>query len=105
MSKDWYDSIGTSYENSSSREIPTRKHRERIHRESPQLDKKNLPFTFGKPSRSSTGIRDVYVLCSQGHPKAVTKTIVSYVCRDCQEYVKVTEENTFSNTDDPGQIE
>lgn len=101
--KDWYDSIGTTHENSPNREAPNKhlkgakKYREQIHRESKVLDQKNLPYSFGKPQKSSSGIRDIYATCSSGHIKPITKTIVSYVCRECQEYVKITSENSYSN--------
>lgn len=61
-----------------------KKHKERIHRESNTLDKKNLPFTFSKPTRPK---RQTLVRCLNcGNIVYVPVNTVGMVCGCCKKY-------------------
>ena len=71
--------------------IGTKKHNERIHKESKYTDEhKNLQFTFGKPPKAKG--RFVYIRCdSCGHITPATSITVGIVCRECKKFSSVTE--------------
>lgn len=65
-----------------------KKHNERIHKESKQFDKKDLPFTFRKPKKSlgsATYIECPY--CSKG--LSITSKTVMVVCSGCSKLIKI----------------
>lgn len=66
----------------------TRKHNERIHKESKISDNKNLPFSFRKPPKSlgrPTGIE-----CpSCGKCISLNTTTVAVICSGCNKFFKV----------------
>ena len=65
------------------------RHRDRIHRESKQLDSRNLPFTFSKPRRSG---KQTWVECSNcGHITSVSVNTVGMICNECKKYSSVKE--------------
>ena len=74
----------------------TKKHNERIHRESKQMDKNgNLPFTFSKPNKSSDKIK--HLQCREcGEITSVTSKFlvckVSYECKSCNHWNSDAEE-------------
>jgi len=56
-------------------------------------DKKNLPFTFSKPTNGS--VKSVTCWCPSCETGSrVTKTTVMVVCRNCKEAYFVSEENS-----------
>jgi len=67
-----------------------KKHNERIHRESKQVDAYgNLPITFSKPKKAG---RRQYMECEKcGHIVYVSINTVGIVCKECNAYVSVKE--------------
>ena len=65
--------------------------RERIHRESKQVDShSNLPFSFRKPLKPMG--RNAYVMCDKcSHVIYASSITVGMICRSCGEYSSVTE--------------
>lgn len=79
-------SVGRRYEPT----VGTRKHNERIHRESRYMDHHgNLPFTFSKPKKP--GRSKLYTCGNCGVYVSATVNTISIVCRSCGEYAKVVE--------------
>lgn len=79
-------SLGRRYEPPGGLE----KHRERIHRESKEADKKNLPFTFRKPYKPLG--RSTLVKCDNcGALKRGTSRTVGIICSSCKKFSSVTE--------------
>ena len=68
----------------------TKKHNERIHRESKWADdNKNLPFSFSKPSKP---VRPRLVVCSNcGEVVNATINTVGIICTKCNQYSSVEE--------------
>ena len=68
----------------------TRKHNERIHRESKWADdNKNLPFSFSKPKKQG---RSRAVKCSNcGNVTNATINTVGIICVKCNQYSSVEE--------------
>lgn len=102
----WHDKIGTSAENSPHREAPnkhikgSRKYKEMIDRGSKEDDKKNLPFTLGKPAKRTNVRRDIFHLCE--HCLAVSmvgKYTVGKICSDCKRFASVNKENTYKTAE------
>ena len=71
--------------------LGTRKHNERIHRESKYTDDhKNLPFTFSKLPKARG--RSAYVKCDNcGHVSSATSITVGIICKECKKFSSVTE--------------
>ena len=71
--------------------LGTRKHNERIHKESKYTDDhKNLSFTFGKPPKARG--RSVCVRCDNcGHITFGTSVTVGVICKECKVFSSVTE--------------
>lgn len=71
--------------------LGVRKHNERIHRESKNVDDyKNLQFTFRKPPKDRG--RSIYVKCDNcGHITLATSITVGIVCKECKKFSSVTE--------------
>ena len=69
----------------------TKRHNERIHRESKYADDhKNLPFTFSKPYKPK-GVT-TYVKCDNcGHVVSATSVTVGMICKECNKFSSVTE--------------
>lgn len=70
--------------------IGTKKHNERIHRESKLADdNKNLPFSFSKPKKS--GRSKLVRCCNCGNVTSATINTVGIVCTKCNQYSSVEE--------------
>jgi len=71
--------------------LGTKKHNERIHRESKNTDNhKNLQFSFRKPPKAR-GI-SVCVKCDNcGHITSATSITVGIICKNCKKFSSVTE--------------
>ncbi|MCK4526431.1 hypothetical protein KAW18_03600 [candidate division WOR-3 bacterium] len=71
--------------------LGTKKHNERIHRESKYTDDyKNLQFTFRKPSKSKG--MSTYVRCDNcGNITSATSITVGIICKKCKKFSSVTE--------------
>ena len=68
----------------------TRKHNERIHKESKIADdNKNLPFTFSKPK--TAGRNSVFECTECGYKIAASVNNVGFVCPDCKKFTKSKE--------------
>lgn len=67
-----------------------KKHNERIHNESRQLDNHgNLPFSFSKPKKNK---RTKTAICSNcSSIKYVNINTVGVICKDCGTYAKVVD--------------
>ena len=65
-----------------------RKHRERIHRESKQVDDHGkLPFTFSKPPKAK---RHAWFRCVEcGKEVSASVNTIMYACPDCKKATKV----------------
>jgi hypothetical protein len=104
----WHDDIGTSAENSPNREAPnrhekgSRAYKEWVHKDTERIDKySNLPFTFGRPKKTTQYRRDVHVMCTEcTKTTAVNKYTCGYVCNSCNKYISVAEDNCFSNEEE-----
>ena len=66
----------------------TKRHNERIHRESRLADAKGLPFSFSKPYRP-TGRISIKLCAECGHAASVKENTISMICSSCKQYVKV----------------
>lgn len=77
----------------------SRKYREWVHKQSKQLDDHaNLPFTIGKPAKTTRARRDVYFLCEAcGSVKAVSKYTAGVVCPKCKKFGSVNSDNRFTD--------
>jgi len=65
-----------------------RKHNERIHRESKEVDRySNLPFTLSKPQKPKKHIDVVCDAC--GYCVRVPKNTVGMICLSCKKYSSV----------------
>lgn len=71
--------------------LGTKKHNERIHRESKRVDHyKNLPFTFRKPPKAKGP--STYVKCNNcGNITLATTVTVGVICKQCNKFSSVTE--------------
>ena len=67
-----------------------KKHRERIHRESKQIDGKNLDFTFGKPYKPRG--RPTILACDNcGYVLSGTTATAGVICPECKKFSTVSE--------------
>lgn len=79
-------SVGRRYEPA----IGTKKHNERIHRESKASDGKNLQFDFRKPPKPVG--RSAYVKCNNcGYILSATTATCGIICPECKKFSTVTE--------------
>ena len=70
--------------------IGTKKHNERIHRESKWADdNKNLPFSFSKSKKPSRP--RLVVCCNCGNVTSATINTVGIICAECRQYSNVEE--------------
>ena len=71
----------------------TKKHNERIHRESKFADDhKNLPFTFSKPKKP--GRQAVFECVKCGYKTRSSVNTFGIVCPECNDFVRVREVDT-----------
>lgn len=109
---DWYDKIGTTYENSPHREAPnrhergTRKYKQMVERKSKEADKKNLPFTFSKPAKRTQPRRDILLRClGCSNVQSIHKWVAGAVCNKCSKYISVSDSNTYRTEEDYQRLE
>jgi formylmethanofuran dehydrogenase subunit E len=68
----------------------TKKHNERIHKESKMTDGKNLPFDFRKPPKPKG--RSAYVKCDNcGYIASASTATCGIICPECKKFSTVTE--------------
>lgn len=91
----------TSRESSPHREAPnkhtrgSKKYLEMVDKGSKAADRKNLPFTFGKPKKE--GKLGVFCSCpSCGKVSNVSKNTIMLVCADCKTMYSITPEVIIS---------
>ena len=98
-----YDNIEfglTDKENSANREAAnkhtrgSKKYKEMVQEQAGLADKKNLPYNFSVPKKSSA--RNVICQCPNCEDTAaVNKNTVMVICSHCKQIYSVTEENTL----------
>jgi ribosomal protein L37AE/L43A len=66
-----------------------KRHRDKIHRESAEYDKKNMPFTFSKPPRR--GSTRTFQCLNCGHVFEAPKKTIMVICSVCKQLSKVRE--------------
>ena len=65
------------------------KHNARIHKESKQLDTKNLPFSFSKPRKAG---RQRNVVCNKcGTHYRLSVNAVGVICNACNQYCSLED--------------
>lgn len=68
------------------------KHNARIHKESKQLDSKNLPFSFSKPFKVGRQKTAMCKGCGEYHRLGVNA--VGVICNSCHQYCSVEDVNS-----------
>ena len=77
-----------------------KKYKEWISNSNRNIDKySDLPFTIGKPAKTTQARRDIYFQCDCGNITAVNRNTCGIECGGCKRYKSITEECILTEQD------